>query len=362
MKSNRRDFLRGKAVVETLAKVPVEMNEPGDAGYLTRVGRRAMACQFEVSLKAGATGEAKEAAIEALDLVDQLESQLTVYRDDSEVSQMNRTAHLGPVNVESRLFELLTLAAEINRNSGGAYDIVTGALTKLWGFFRRQGRVPDDAELASAMQRSGMRLVELDREQRTVRYLAPGVEINLGSIGKGYAVDRMAELMTEKGIGDFLLHGGNSSVLGRGGADGDSGRRGWWIGLMNPLEAERRIGQVFLHNRALGTSGSGTQFFVHEGKRYGHILDPRTGQPAEGVLSVTVAAPTAAEADALATTLYVLGVERAREYCRGREDISAVIMSPGTTAEKVEMAIGGWREDDIQIYKDEPVLIRRLDD
>jgi thiamine biosynthesis lipoprotein len=112
----------------------------------------------------------------------------------------------------------------------------------------------------------------------------------------------------------------------------------------------------------LWTSGSGTQFFVYEGRKYGHILDPRTGRPAEGILSVTVAAPTAAEADALATTFYVLGVEKAREYCRGREDISAVIMSPPVTSEKVEIAVWGWREDDLQIYEDEPVLIRRLDD
>jgi FAD:protein FMN transferase len=315
-----------------------------------------------------------------------LESQLTVYRDDSEVSQINRTAHPGPVNMEPRLFALLALAAEISRNSGGAYDVATGALTKLWGFFRRQGRMPDDTELASAMQRSGMRHVELDHERQTVRFLVPGVEINLGSIGKGYAVDRMAELLVEKGISDVLLHGGNSSVLGRGGSkesgvrgrgsdsmkaasadaqtlsQGERETGGWWIGIMHPMESERRIGQVCLRDRALGTSGSGTQFFVHKGRRYGHILDPRTGRPAEGTLSVTVTAPTAAEADALATAFYVLGVEGTRKYCRGRDEISAVMMSPAAIAEKVEIAVWGWREDDIQIYQDESLFIRRLDD
>src|SRR5262249_4156409 len=147
--------------------------------------------------------------------------------------------------------------------------------------------------------------------QWKVRLDRAGVEINLGSIGKGYALDRMAELLVAEGIENFLIHGGNSSVLGRGVGQESGVRsqeleeteretRGWWVGLRHPLVPERRIGEICLRDRALGTSGSGTQFFVHEGKRYGHILDPRTGRPAEGTLSTTVAAPTGAEADALA--------------------------------------------------------------
>jgi thiamine biosynthesis lipoprotein len=318
-----------------------------------------------------------------LDLVDQLESQLTVFRDESEIKRINRTAHLEAVNVEPRLFDLLELAAQIYRDTGGAYDITSGPLTKLWGFFRRQGSVPDTTELAQVMEHVGMQHIELDRAGQTVRFLMPGVEINLGSIGKGYALDRMAELLLEERIEHFLLHSGNSSVLGRGGSQ-ESGARGqesrgveaetgtltpalfqkeretggWWIGLRHPLYPERRIGEVCLRNRALGTSGGGTQFFIHDGRRYGHILDPRTGQPAENTLSTTVAAPTAAEADALATAFYVMETADSIAYCRQHPGISAVIMSPAADADRVEIALSGWGEDEIRIYQDASLSIQ----
>jgi thiamine biosynthesis lipoprotein len=277
------------------------------------------------------------------------------------------------VEVEPRLFELLQQAAEIHHDTAGAYDIATGPLTKFWGFFRRQGRLPDAAELADVMQHVSMRHLRLDRQRQTVRFLTPGVEINLGSIGKGYALDRMAELLTAEKVEHFLLHSGNSSVLARGcpkmagtkfenADDIDHGpeSHGWWIGLRHPLEPERRIGEVCLRDRALGTSGSSAQFFIHDGRRYGHILDPRTGQPAEGTYSTTVAAPTGAAADALATAFYVLGPAASIEYCRKHEGISAVIASPAAETGKVEIALWGWSGAAIRIYPDDSLLIRHF--
>jgi thiamine biosynthesis lipoprotein len=334
MKSNRRDFLRGAAAADAIAEMAAPLSAPAGGGYLTRLGRQAMACQFEVLFKTEQCKEAIDAAVAALDLVDELESQLTVYRETSEVSRINQTAHADAVEVEPRLFELFERAAEIHQATSGAYDIATGALTKLWGFFRRQGKVPDTAELSRTMEQIGMQHVQLDRERRTIRLLKPGVEINLGSIGKGYALDRMAEILHRAGISDFLLHGGNSSVLGHGQQRGENvnqepgirgqaasgtltlalSRRereqgGWRIGITHPLDPGRRIGEIAIRDRALGTSGSSAQFFVHDGRRYGHILDPRTGWPAEKTLATTVAAPIGAEADALATAFYVLGVD-----------------------------------------------------
>ncbi|HEY2883238.1 MAG TPA: FAD:protein FMN transferase, partial [Pirellulales bacterium] len=302
-KTNRRDFLRGKAAVEAIADVaagigeavgdPSAGNSPGiadgvlaretadgNAGYLLRIGRRAMACEFEVLLNAGQYPQGAEAALAALDLVDELESQLTVYRETSEISRLNRTAFSGPVKIEPRLFELLKLAAEIHRETDGAYDIATSALSKLWGFYRREGRVPGEAELAATMHHVGMQHVELDDQAQTVRFRTDGVEINLGSIGKGYALDRAAESLAAAGIEHLLLHGGNSSVLARGtvsepspsgrGQGEDAGNSridlvlhphpnplpqgegeflrpvrettgGWWVGLRHPLRPERRI-------------------------------------------------------------------------------------------------------------------------
>jgi thiamine biosynthesis lipoprotein len=215
--------LRGRAAVDALqevaaAQIPLIAAEPEH--YLARFTRRAMACEFEVVLNAGQYPQGGEAALAALDLVDQLESQLTVYRDDSEVSRLNQTAHLRDIEVEPRLFALLVRAAEIHRETEGAYDITSVPLSKAWGFYRRDGNIPPAAELDDAMQRVGMHNIEFTPGKNSIRFRRLGVEINLGSIGKGYALDRMSELLIAEGIEDFLLHGGNSSVLTRGRVQG----------------------------------------------------------------------------------------------------------------------------------------------
>ncbi len=264
----------------------------------------------------------------ALDLVDRLEQQLTVYRQDSEISVLNRTAAEHAVGVEPRLFQLLKLAIGLHRATDAAYDITSGPLSKLWGFYRRAGRMLTAADVGQALATVGSQHVTLDDSQGTVRFKVPGVEINLGSIGKGYALDRAAELLKRQGVAEFLLHGGRSSVLARGSRAGES-ESGWRIGVRDPLRPDQRLGEVRLRNRALATSGSGQQFFFHEGRRYGHILDPRTGWPADAILSSTVLAPTAAEADALSTAFFVMGREPAMDYCRRRPELGAILVSSG---------------------------------
>ena len=176
------------------------------------------------------------------------------------------------------------------------------------------------------MSRVGADKLDLDPQRRTVGFRVPGMEINLGSIGKGYALDRAGEVMQAHGVQHFCIHGGQSSVLARGSRGIFSSaeaaeREGWWIGLRHPLRPNQRMGEVRVLNRALATSGSAVQFFIDRGRRYGHILDPRSGRPAEGSLSTTVLAPLAAEADALSTACYVMGREAALEYCRSRPEI-----------------------------------------
>jgi thiamine biosynthesis lipoprotein len=371
-KSSRREFLRGRAAIDALHGVAAGAIPPLETqqeNYLTRFSRRAMACEFEVLLNAGQYSHAGEAALAVLDLVDQLESQLTVYRDDSEISRLNHSADQRDVEVEPRLFSLLEQAAEISRETNGGYDITSGPLSKAWGFYRRDGRVPGPSELSDVMQRVGMHNIELIPDKNAIRFLRPGVEINLGSIGKGYALDRMRELLIAEGIESFLLHGGNSSVLARGRSH-ESGVRsqepvdddrcsGWWIGLRHPLLPERRIGEILLHNRALGTSGSGTQFFIHDGRRYGHILDPRNGWPAEGTLSTTVAADSAAEADALATAFYVMGRDKAIDYCQGHRGIAAAIISPAGDG-RIELTLCGFAADQVRIHVDDSIVVRPI--
>jgi thiamine biosynthesis lipoprotein len=299
---------------------------------LLRFGRRAMATQFDVIMPWGAP-RADEAASDALDLVDRLEAQLTVYRDSSEISRLNHIAGRAPVPVESRLFALLQLARRISSETGGAFDITAGPLIKAWGFYRRDGRVPSDEELAAAMQTVGMAHVQLNETNHEVRFDRPGVEINLGSIGKGYALDRAAELLRDRWrIESALLDAGTSSVLAIGSPPNEPD--GWVVGLKHPWQP-RRLARLFLRNRALATSGATHQHFDYNGRKLGHVLDPRTGRPAEGIALAAALAPTAAEADALATTFFVLGIDGTRRYCAEHREVASLLLSDGLDAKLV---------------------------
>ena len=368
-KTTRRDFLQGKSAVEALGDVVIGSPEnlpPPQAvqsgrTYLLQIARQAMACEFEVLLNAGQYPAGPDAALAALDLVEQLEAQLTVYRDASELMAINRRAAGEAVAVELRLFDLLTRAVELYATTGGALDITSGPLSKIWGFYRRQGTMPAAAEVAAALALVGSDKLVLDRAHRTIRFQQPGMELNLGAIGKGHALDRAAQVLQNAGVHDFCIHGGNSSVLARGNRILDSGlpildsenqelspqskiqnpkskiARGWSIALRHPLKPEVRLAEFQLVDQALGTSGSGSQFFHYQGKRYGHVLDPRTGWPADKVLSATVIAPTAEQTDALSTALYVMGVEVAHEFCQKRPDISALLVTAGAGAGTSEL-------------------------
>ena len=307
---------------------------PGDADIHTLVvGREAMACRFEIVFNAGEVADATALACEALDLVDEIENAFSVYRDTSDLAILNATAAAGWQPVSHEVFALLARARELHDRTGGGFDVAAGSLVRAWGFLQRQGRTPSDDALAAALANAGMRHVELDPATRRVRFTRAGVELNPGAIGKGWAVDRAVEWLADHGVGSVLVHGGLSSVRARG-AQGSAltGRRGWPVGVRHPLRPGVRMATIALADRALGTSGSGTQFFVDRGRKLGHILDPRSGRPAGGVLSATVLAPDAATADALATALYVLGPAGLDVVAPAGGDVAAILVLPSTAA------------------------------
>src|SRR3954470_805449 len=348
----RRSFLLGEAASRELAGSGQRIGSPvslaeGRSSLLVSVCRRAMACEFEVQLAANRQDNSMEHVFEALDRVEALEAQLTVYRDDSEVIRINRRAADAPVAVEARLFGLMQQAQRLHRETAGALDVTSGPLSEAWGFSRREGRVPSEAQIAEALDRVGMQHVVLDETQRTIKYARPGVSINFNSMGKGYALDRMAELLAEHDVDDYLIHGGKSSVLARGSQPG-SDIPGWRVGVRHPLCPTERLGELVLRDEALSTSGAGTQFFIRRGRRYGHILDPRSGYPAEGLYSATVIAPTAAEAEGLSTAFYVMGPERVGEFCDTRPQIAALLVGPGEREGDVRLHAFGIGEDQLQ--------------
>jgi thiamine biosynthesis lipoprotein len=273
-----------------------------------------------------------DAARDALSEADRVEQLLTVFCQSSELSRVNReaSAGAGAGGVDAELWALLQRAVRLHAETDGAFDITSMPLSRCWGFMGRDGRVPPAADIESARASVGLEHVRLDDAARRVRFERPGVALNLGAIGKGYALDRMADVLWQGGVGRALLSAGGSSVLAIGGHG-----RGWPIDLRSPQVRTARLARVHLRDGALGTSGAGEQFVVSGGARYGHVIDPRTGWPAQGVLSATVIAAAAADADALSTAFLVGGPALAARYCDGHPGTMAVLTLSGPPALQV---------------------------
>jgi thiamine biosynthesis lipoprotein len=221
--------------------------------------------------------------------------------------------------VDPDLFALLDACRRLHRETEGAFDITSTPLSRAWGFLRRAGRRPEPAEIETARASVGMDGLELESQGQTVRFRRAGMELNLGAVGKGYALDRVGRLLRGRGVRHALLSAAGSSVLAIGGRTGD------WEIEVGSRRLDRSVGRLRVKDGAVGTSGTGHQFFELEGKRYGHILDPRTGWPASGTLSATVVTACAQDADALSTAFLVGGIDLARRYCDVHPDTLAVV-------------------------------------
>ena len=319
------------------------MSKPIDAPtnitpcHQLEIGRFLMACQFQVLLNAGRPLDAGDAAIAVLDRIEWLEQTMSVYLPLSELSSLNATAHVEARNVSSDIVELLKIGIDVFEKTEGAFDITAASLSEAWGFARRQGSMPTSDQITDAMSKVGTQHLVLDEIAKTLRFLRPGLKINSGGIGKGYALDRASEILHGRGVDNFLVHGGHSSVLASGDRHDLDSQSGWRIAVSHPEQPRVHLGDLTLHNMAIGTSGPANQFFYYNAVRYGHIIDPRTGWPASGMLSITVLHPSAAYADALATGLYVMGVEAAIQYCETHTDTGMIAILPTKRSGMVEV-------------------------
>ena len=266
-----------------------------------KLAAHAMATRFELVLDGGDEARLRAAGEDALGEIVRLDAQLSFYRPSSDVSWINGRAALEPVQVEPRLFALLERCVALSASTDGAFDITIAPLMKAWRFAGGSGACPDSAALAQARALVGFRGIELDAARRTVRFARPGMRIDLGSAGKGYAVDRAIARLRGNGVQCALLHGGTSSVHAIG-VPGSSD--GWRIGW-SPERAPARTFE--LHDSALAVSAVRGKAFRANGRVFGHVMDPHTGQPADVAGSAVVAGPDSLLCDALSTALLVRG-------------------------------------------------------
>jgi len=233
-----------------------------------------------------------------------LDHLLSNYIASSEWSQVNREAASKPVRISTELFQLLAACVEYSRESDGAFDITVGPLMRVWGFYKGTGHLPHRADVRGALDRMGYQNIVLDPAARTVRFGKEGLEMDPGGIGKGYAVDKIVEILKEDGVTSALVSASGSSIYGLGAPPNEPG---WKIKIRNPKDASKTAVEVVLKDMSLSTSGNYEKFFFAEGKLYSHIMDPRTGYPSEGMLQVSVVSPKTIDSEAWCKPYYIRG-------------------------------------------------------
>jgi thiamine biosynthesis lipoprotein len=261
----------------------------------------------------------------AFDEVDRIDRLMSHYKRESPLSRLNRDAAGGAVAVDPELFGLIAESLRYSRESGGAFDITVGPLMKAWGFFRGGGRVPGSDELKELRRRVGYAHVILDVERKTIRFDRPGVELDLGGIAKGYAVDRVVELLRSRQVVAALVSAGGSTIFGLGAPPGEPG---WEVAVQDPVDPGGVALKVRVKDRAVSISGSYEKSFEKDGVTYSHIMDPREGRPVQGMLSVVVLTGTGTAGDALDDAFFVEGVERSRAYLKRLPGTEAFFFLP----------------------------------
>lgn len=271
----------------------------------------AMGSTFTAVLYGEDVGKMQSAVEQAFDEVRRLDHMLSNYIPSSELSEVNRRAAAQPVGVSTEFFNLLAACITYSRQSEGAFDISVGPLMKVWGFYKGSGRLPHRAEIRGAMASVGYSNILLDSKNHTVRFARTGVELDPGGIGKGYAVDRMAGILKESGVQSALINAAGSSIYAIGSPPNE---RGWRTKIRDPKDASKTAEEVYLKNQSMSTSGNYEKSFVAEGKIYSHIMDPRTGYPAKGMLSVSVIAPKTLDTEAWTKPYFIQGREWAAKH------------------------------------------------
>jgi len=305
----------------------IHAQAPGDASLmgLTRFHQThaAMGTEFTIDLYARNEATAEEAADAAFDEIDRLEDLLSNYKASSELSRISREAGNAPVTTDPETFQFLERSLYWSQRSGGAFDITVGPLLKAWGLFQHGGRIPSDAELTSLRSTVGWQNVRLNPADRSVAFTTHRpMDLDPGSIGKGFAVDSAAHLLREAGIQSALISAGGSTLYAIGSAPGEAG---WPVQIEDPRSSDLSTTTVFLKDTSLSTGACTQKFFIKDGHRYCHIFNPQTMRPVEGVLQTSVISPSATDSDALSTVVFVLSPEDSRRVLAPFREVQALI-------------------------------------
>lgn len=312
---------------------PIE-NNPALIPGMKRFSREAMATTFEIYIVEEDEKYASQAANAAFAELERLELELSRFEESSDITRINHLPAKQILRLSLDTFECLKISYQMYQQTNNAFDVTIGPLFNCWHNKDGSTRTPSQKEIEKASKNVGMNLLELDESLHAIWLSVSPIQMDFGGVGKGYAVDKMAELLREWSINTALISGGFSSVLA---LDAPPNTKGWPLSLSNPANRKQILGKVFLQNRAIASSGV---------KKGAHIIDPRTGHPVEGKIASWSSAPTAAVADALSTSFMIMNLDEVEKYCSAYPDHAAMIIleDKDNKAQEQVKHFGSWKE------------------
>lgn len=291
-----------------------------------------MGTEVTITLAAESASEAGAAIDAGMAEIRRFDRMMSLYQDDSEITKVNMAAGKAPVKVSPEMIEVVEAANRVSRLTDGAFDITVGPLVVLWQMRLKEGRAPTEKEIAAIKPRVNYRNIAVDKKASTLFLRKKNMIMDLGGVAKGYAADKTAELFNKRGIKNGIIAlAGDIRVMGLR-PDGSP----WHIGVQHPREKDKTLAVLKLSDKSISTSGDYERFQIVGKNRYHHIIDPRTGKPSEGLISVTVIGNSGALVDPLTTALFIVGKEKAMKLVKKlgcelilEDSAENVTMTPG---------------------------------
>ncbi|WCO03662.1 FAD:protein FMN transferase [Psychroserpens ponticola] len=281
-----------------------------------------MGSRFDITVVANDSIQANIYIDTAVAEISRIENLISSWDNTSQTSEINRNAGIKPVKVDKELFDLIERAIGISKLTDGAFDISYASMDKIWKFDGSMTKMPSKEEIISSVEKVGYQNIVLDKMDSTVFLKLEGMKIGFGAIGKGYAADKAKSLLISKGVPSGIINAsGDMNTWGKQ-PNGDE----WKVAITNPMDKNKVFALLPITNGAVVTSGNYEKYVNFNGKRYAHIIDPRTGYPSTGIISVTVFAPKAELADALATSVFVMGKEAGLDRINQLPKIECIII------------------------------------
>ncbi|QIL41373.1 FAD:protein FMN transferase [Pedobacter sp. HDW13] len=282
-----------------------------------------MGGRFDITISAGDALSAENNIDTVIAEISRIENLISDWKSTSQVSAVNRNAGIAPVKVDAELFALTERAIALSKVTKGAFDISFAAMDRIWKFDGSMTKMPDPEAIKRSVEKVGYRNIILNKQNSTIFLRLKGMKIGFGALGEGYAADRCRKMMLARGIKAGIVNAsGDMSTWGKQ-PNGDD----WSIGITNPMKEDTLLAVIPLKKNAVVTSGSYRKFVVFNGKRYAHIINPATGYPATGLISVTVFGPSAEMANGLSTSTMVLGKIAGSQLIKKYQQYSYIIIT-----------------------------------